>query len=99
MNLSAHWPISNWDVPTRCRETQPKHSPRTRISSHFGKTPILTFPSLSKPRPSSQNCSRPDVHSEMIRADHEGLTGSLEMSDWGPHRCDRADSFLRATRK
>src|SRR5229473_3409108 len=57
MNLSAHWPISNWDVPTRCRETQPKHAPRTRISSHSGRTPTPTFPFLSKPKRNTQSCS------------------------------------------
>src|SRR6266849_4835739 len=54
MNPSAHWLISNWDAPTRCRATLPRAAPRIKFSSHSGKTPILTSPSCAKPRPNTR---------------------------------------------
>src|SRR5437899_1078941 len=57
MNPLARWPISNWAAPTRSKVTPPRVAPRIKISSHSGKTPTQTFPSLSNPRRSMQSCS------------------------------------------
>src|SRR6266436_3698533 len=57
MNPSGRWRISNWAAPTRSKATLPKAAPRTKISSHSGKTPIRIFQSLSKPRQSTRRCT------------------------------------------
>src|SRR6266481_7326297 len=47
-NPSARWLVSNWDAPTRSRETRPKPASPTRISSRCGKTLMPTSRSLFK---------------------------------------------------
>jgi len=49
-----------------------KHAPRTRISSHF-EDADADIPILKQGKAEFRETgSRPDVHSEMIRADHGG---------------------------
>src|SRR5690242_19846427 len=54
---SAHSRICNLVVHTYCGATPPRQRLHIRTSSHYGKTPIPTFPSLGKPRPSTPCCA------------------------------------------
>jgi hypothetical protein len=51
----AHWRAWDWLALMPCKAIPPKPRPPIRISSPFGKTPTLTFPSSSLRRPSMRS--------------------------------------------